>query len=72
MPAAQRRKPSILAQPKSRRRADSLRPRRKRKGAQWNGFHGENDYAMDELRYFAATVAGRREGGGIAALSVGR
>ena len=32
----------------------------------------ENDHAMDELRYFAATVAGRREGGGIAALSVGR
>ncbi len=32
----------------------------------------ENDHAMDEMRYFAATVAGRTGGGGFAATAVER
>ena len=32
----------------------------------------ENDHAMDDMRYFAATVLGNRERGGFAAHAVSR
>lgn len=32
----------------------------------------ENDHAMDDMRYFAATVLGSRERGGFAAHAVSR
>ena len=57
MPAAQRRKPSILAQPKSRRRADSFRPRNEmgqgsRKSSAFAG--GQVRLPVDQLKSYLA------------------